>query len=293
MVNTSRLEQLLNLSAKTAEGAAKPASGTSVVRRNNLAVSGVREARQQAQGRALSAAEQARIDASWDALSPVQPDTTVPARQRQFNQMARAEAITSGFDVLRAQLSQTFRKRDMRVLGICSPRSGAGASFTAAGLLASFARRRVQRVVGLDLSLPNPSLHRYFEVQSTASILPLIEGDVPVESHLLRATPKLALGLGARQADLMGSVIPSHGLAGALLSIQNVLAPEIVICDLPPLLEGDASLSMLPCLDAVLLVADARRTKASDIAACERSLSDQATLLGVVLNHHAPARGGV
>jgi protein-tyrosine kinase len=281
MVNTTRLEKLLNLSSKGVEDAAKPVA---VVQRRNLALSGVRDMRRDGRGRALSTADQARIDAAWDALGPAQRDPDPDPKVRQFNQLARAESITSGFDILRTQLAQTFQKRSLRVLGITAPHSGAGTSFAVAGLLASFARRRAQRVVGLDLCQNGPQLHRYFEIVPPHPILPLVEGHMPIESHLVRATPLLALGLNAPDPAHLGSVLPADGLGDLLGDLMQILAPDLVICDLPPLLAGDAALSLVPLMDAVLVVSDGQRTRAADIAACERALHDQTEFLGVVMN---------
>ena len=48
--------------------------------------------------------------------------------------------------------------------------------------------------------------------------------------------------------------------------------------------------SFLPNVDAILIVADATRTSAAQIAECERAISGQANLLGVVLNKVPAAR---
>lgn len=281
MVNTSRLEKLLNLSSKGTEGEAKPSVPAL---RRNLALSGLRDARRDGGSRAPSVVDQARVDAAWDALSSAQRNPNADLRLRQFNQLARADVVTSGFDVLRTQLVQTFQKRGLRVLGITAPHQGAGTSFTTAGLLAACARRRTQRVVGLDLCPAKPALHQYFEITPPHPILPLVEGQMPVESHLVRATPILALGLSAPAAEPAATPLPAEGVGDLLADLVQVLAPDMVICDMPPLLVGDAALSLVPLMDAVLLVSDSTCTRADDIAACERALHDQTEFLGVVMN---------
>ena len=64
----------------------------------------------------------------------------------------------------------------------------------------------------------------------------------------------------------------------------GTLFPDIVLYDLPPMLEYDDLQAFLPQLDGVLLVADATRTVASQIEECERRLEGKASLLGVILN---------
>ena len=290
MVNTQRLEQLLTDQEDDPLLSRVPAVTTP---RRSLAVSGGRETRRLVNGRALSVRNAALIEAAWDNLDPLRADPKPDPRTRQFNALARNPQVASLFDVLRAQLVQAFQKRNMRTLGVTSPLGGAGASYTTAGLLASFARRKDARVIGLDLNIANPALHRYFEVLSPGPITRMIEGALPIESHIQRATANLGLGLGEAMPDLgASSVIEQHVFADFMLDVVQFLAPDLIICDLPPLLEGDSALGLLPSIDAVLVVADARTTKASQIADCERILLDRAEFLGVVLNHDTMTKAG-
>ena len=260
--------------------------------RRGLAVSGARDVRRVINGRTVSVRNMAMIDAAWGNLASINRDPKPDTQMRQFNELARKAENASRFDVLRAQLLQAFQKRNFKVLGLTSPHAGCGVSFTTAGLLASFARRKEARVVGLDLNLTRPSLHKYFEVLAPGSLMGAIDGQVPLESHLQRATPNLALGLHAA-TDAHDNVVPEKtAFIDFLTDLSQILSPDMVVCDLPPLLEGDKALTMLPGMDAVLMIADARRTTAGQIAACERILSEQAEFLGVVLNRAVGTKVG-
>lgn len=289
VVNTQRLEQLLIDQEPDLSDARLPAL---VPQRRNLAVSGGRDVRSVVSGRALSVRNLALIDAAWANLDPLVRDQKPDQKVKQFNVLARDPNVGRLFDVLRAQLVQAFQKRNLRCLGVTSPVAGAGASYTTAGLLASFARRKDARVVGLDLNLSNPSLHRFFEVLAPGPIAAVIEGEVPVESHLQRATANLAIGLNNAAPSDIGAAIDASVFADFLADMVQFLAPDLIICDLPPLLSGDAALSLLPSVDAVLVVADARSTQSGHIAQCERILQDQAEFLGVVLNHDTTTQAG-
>lgn len=289
VVNTQRLEKLLTDQDAGDNGQRLPALAP---QRRNMAVSGGRDTRRDATGRAVSARNMVVIDAAWSALDPLVRDPKPDAKIKQFNALGRDPKVGSLFDVLRAQLVQAFQKRNLRCLGVTSPVTGAGASYTTAGLLASVARRKDARVVGLDLNLSNPSLHRFFEVKAPGPIVAMIEGRVPVESHLQRATANLALGLSNADPAATGAGVDAAMFADFMTDMMQFLAPDLIICDLPPLLTGDATLSLLPSVDAVLLVADARTTRAGQIAECERIVQGQAEFLGVVLNHDTTIRTG-
>ena len=292
MVNTRKLEQLLKRSDRT-KTTGKGQPETTPLRRG-LALSGGPALRNDHPANTPEPLVVPLNDVAWDQLDGLTPDPDIAKEHRAFNQHARTPAVTAQFDVLRTQLVQTFRKRGLRCLGITSPHSNAGTSFVAAGLLASFARRTDLHVVGLDLNFANPALHRYFEAVPDGPILSAIEGSIPVESHLRRAGPTLALGLNqpAHAPEQGSAAFPAEDFADMVQDILGFLGPDFVICDMPPLLEGDCALNLLPGIDAVLVVSNSHTTSAEDIAACERVLHEQAAFLGVVMNRAAPAPKG-
>jgi protein-tyrosine kinase len=286
MVNTDRLERLLT------EQEVDPAlsRGTNGGARRSLAISGARDLRRTGSGRALNLRQLAAVEAAWGGLDVLAKATDVQKQDKQFNALARSPQVASLFDVLRAQLVTTFQRRNLRTLGVTSPVSGAGTSYTTAGLLASFARRNEGRVVGLDLNLSNPSMHKFFEVTSPGPISPMIYAEMPIESHLRRATANLAVGLGGDRVSIP-TLLEGRVFSEFIGDLVQLLAPDMIICDLPPLLEGDAALSLLSSIDAVLVIADGARTRAGQIADCERIVQDQAEFLGVVLNRATTAWG--
>ncbi len=289
MVDTTRLEKLLG---RAPNPAPKRPGSSMVPATRNMALSGPRDMRREG-ARALSPQRLAQIEAQWDNLQGFRRDPAPDAKITQFNKQARAPEVVALFDVLRTQLAQTFAERRVRTLAITAPTGGCGTSFVTAGLLASFARRNEQRVLGLDLNAASPALHRFFELASAGPIDRLISGAISPHEHLVKITSRVAVGLGASHAsqDLLAQAISAQELAEMLDELTVDFAPELVICDLPPLLEGDAAMTILPQMGATLLVADSARTTAADITQCERLLAEKSDFLGVILNQNtSPAR---
>ena len=286
MVDTRRLEKLMSSAEPATAGdrtGREPVQG-----RRALALSGHREMRRAGQGRARSAQRQAVIDANWEALARCQPEAATDKAMQQFNAMALKSDIVSRFDLLRTQLVQRFRNRDMVTLGITGPNSGTGASFAAAGLVAALARRGDLRVIGMDLNLRAPALHRYFEIASDQPVQDLLCGDVPPQAHLRRLAATVALAPGVAVPGEPTSVVTEE-LITTFAELSDAYAPDLIICDLPPLLQGDTALEICSHLDAVLITADSRRTRADEVIACERLLSGQTEFLGVILNNYTGA----
>lgn len=286
MVDTRRLEKLMSLTDSSAK-ADRSVDDINQPRRS-LALSGHRDMRRAGQGKARNVQRQAMVDANWADLDRCVSEPTADKRSRQFNVMARNADVISRFDILRTQLVQSFRSRGLTSLGISAPADGVGTSFAAAGLIASLARRGDLRVIGLDLNLRAPALHRYFEVAPAGSMLDFLNGETPPEVHLQRLTDTVALGLGQPVSDMVLSTgFSADDLFATLSETVDRYAPDMIVCDLPPLLRGDTALSICSHLDGVLLVADSQRTRAEDITACERLLTGQTEFLGVILNNYS------
>ena len=66
--------------------------------------------------------------------------------------------------------------------------------------------------------------------------------------------------------------------------MRDKLKADIIIYNMPSLLESDDCLGMLPLVETTLLVVGAEYDTVSDIDASERELQTRSRLLGVVLN---------
>jgi len=78
---------------------------------------------------------------------------------------------------------------------------------------------------------------------------------------------------------------------GALLqTIKRDFRSRIVIFDLPPMLLGDDVISILPRMDATLLIAGVGSTSLSDIKECQKHLQ-RSPVIRVVVNKAAEAAG--
>lgn len=281
MVDTTRLEKLLG---STPGAGARRVSGGAGSAPRGMALSGHPSQRRDPGPRAISAQRQAALDTNWNGLKAFQRDPTPDTAIRQFNKQARAPDVVSLFDVLRTQLAQTFAARQIRTLGITAPGSGTGTSFVTAGLLASFARRDEHRVIGLDLNTAQPALHRYFELASSEPINAYISGALGPYDHLVKITNRVAVGLGAPAEDDMPQTLSDQDLQETIEELVSDFLPDLIICDLPPLLQGDGAIALLPKMDATLLVASAQATSSANIMACERLMDGKTEFLGVVMN---------
>lgn len=283
MVNTRTLEQMLDLSGRNdSDGGAR----RDLVRRGLVVTGpqGVQSPRLGQSGR--SARRLQDILDNWAMLdyatrSDAQPQKTSDST---ISQLARDPQIAGAFDVLRTQLLQAMITNSWTTIGVTSPTHGCGGTFVASALAASCARLEHLRAVLLDLDLQRPGLHAAFDLAPGGSMADMLSGSLPMEAHLQRLTKTFAIGMSDTPHNSPVSVLQSDAAQSVMTEIRTQLAPDIIICDLPPLLGGDAAIAMLPQLDGVLLVADGTQTLPRDITDCERLIEGKSQLLGVILN---------
>lgn len=221
----------------------------------------------------------------WDALR-LAPDDV----QRQFMPGAplvnffRRDPAAKAFDLLRTRLLQALRAHGWNRIAIASPTSGCGSTFTALNLAQSLARVPGSRTVLMDLNHRNPGIAKALHMQDVGDMRGFLAGEVAMEQHLMRVSKTLALGLISAPDDGAAEILHDPRSAQTLDKMTQTLNPDVVIYDLPPVLEYDDLAAFLPHVDGVLMVADGTRTTASHIAACERTLDGQSQLLGIILN---------
>jgi Mrp family chromosome partitioning ATPase len=219
----------------------------------------------------------------WDAL----PVIAFPAERLRANGLflnRKHPDASAVFDSLRTRLWHLCQQNGWRRVLITSPRAGAGKSLVAANLALALGRRTGGRAVLVDLALAAPGLAGLFGVTDAGDLSAYLFGESPLEQHFHRMGPGLALGFA-------GVAVPGacdHWHAPAvrrrLDEITARLEPDLALFDAPPLLGGDGAIALLPRVDAALLVVDATRDTASEIAASKALIEETCPLAGIVLN---------
>jgi protein-tyrosine kinase len=219
----------------------------------------------------------------WDSISPISLDAQQLSGNGLFTQNSSNPAV-SVFDMLRTRLLQALREKGWQRIAITSPTHGCGKSFVAANLALSLSRLPATRSILMDLELRRPHLAGIFGVADAAPLREFLFGEQPLESHFRRYGKNLGLALNSEPVEDPATVLQDPDTAMALDAMIQQLQPDAVIYDLPPALVSDDVMSMIPQIDAVLLVVDGTRTTAEEIKASERMLDGHVPLMGVVLN---------
>ena len=244
-------------------------------------------ARRQASGAGVARLSPPGVDAAWSALKETRLVTRDLRRNRIFADHGCAESTP--FDMLRTRMLRQMRAEKWRRVAITSPHPGCGKSTVAANLALSFARQPDIRTVLCEIDMRHPSLSRLLGVWAPPQFSRVLAGEETPEDHLLRVGENLALALNAEPVSGASEMLQAPSLPQTLDRIERLLAPSVVLFDLPPMLRSDDAMAFLDKVDCALLVAEADVTTIDDIDRCERELAEQTNVLGVVLNklrHH-------
>jgi protein-tyrosine kinase len=234
---------------------------------------------------AVSDVKRDKREEVWSVLHNARrTEAEVPRAWRRRKVAAKREEAVQAFDLLRTQFLQGVRSQDMKRIAVAAPRSGNGATFTAVNLARALARVPGCKTVLLDLNLRSPGVANAIGVEAEGNMDDFLTGEISFLQHLLRYNDGLALGLSRNARPNASDLLQSGLVAKSVSEMTHLLKPDVVMLDLPPILEYDDLSAVLPHVDGVLLVADGTNTQTRDIEECERLIAKHSRLMGVVLN---------
>ncbi len=221
--------------------------------------------------------------AGWNGLTIVKLNKRHLARQRILTG-AKRSAASDTFDTLRARMIKALRDNGWSRVAITSPTKGCGKTFTAANLAMSCARQTGLRSVLFDMDFRNPKLAGVLGVRPPGPFGEYLYDIEPPEAHLLRVEDNLAVALNDRAMAEPSDLLADDRTEATIAKMQEALTPDVVMFDMPPMLQFEDVRTFLPRVDAVLVVSGGKTTKAEEIREVERLLDGKVPLLGVVLN---------
>ncbi|WP_425045852.1 CpsD/CapB family tyrosine-protein kinase [Primorskyibacter sp. S87] len=227
----------------------------------------------------------ARLPDTWDRLPLRLPGVQKHLRSRApLISFFRNDPAAKAFDLLRTRLLQTLRERGWQRVAVTGPTSGCGSTFTAVNLALSLARVPGSRNILMDLNQRTPGIADLLDMHDSGQMRRFLCGEAQPAEHLVRICDTLAVGLTQEPDSQSAELLQTANCTVAMANMVDEINPDVVIYDLPPMLEHDDLAAFLPQVDGVLLVSDATRTTPDHLAACERILGDRTELLGVILN---------
>ncbi|MFN4129667.1 MAG: CpsD/CapB family tyrosine-protein kinase [Paracoccaceae bacterium] len=222
------------------------------------------------------------LAAIWSELDEV------PLRPRQLEE-ARIIAHQPGpgaaaYDLMRTNLLRHLREHGWTRVAISSPGSGCGKTTVCLNLAFSLARQTDLRVLVLEMDLRRPAMSPMLGLTGKPNLAEVLEGKQTPERGLVRFGTNLAIGASTDPVPNPAELLSSAQAAATIDAIEARFKPDVILCDLPPVLVTDDTLAFLDQVDCALLVAAAGHSTVADIDRAGKELADNTRVLGVVLN---------
>jgi Mrp family chromosome partitioning ATPase len=227
-------------------------------------------------------------DVPAEAVSPATRRITVNESGLQDSRLLLPGVVgeaAHGFRLLRTQVMQRMRQRGWNTLAVLSAGPDEGKTFTAINLAIAIAALRDASALLVDLDLRLPRVHRRFGFLPTAGVEDCLRGAATLPEALvtIEGYPGLTLLPALRPVEHSSELIGSPEAQAFFRGIKEHDPNRIVIYDLPPVLATDDALTLVPQMDAALLVIGDGRTHREDLTRCLELLHDT-PVLGTVLN---------
>lgn len=235
----------------------------------------------QSHSRSTSAGAAEEIIYSETQIVTVDPEHLEKNRIVAFN---KNDPLSVNFDLLRTQVLRKMEKNGWRTLAITSPTPASGKTVVAINLAMSVAHQTEKTAVLVDLDLRRPKVASYLGIQPDSSLNGFFSGEIELSQALYNlGLPRLVV-LPTRQAEEKpAELLASRKVGDLVVELRDRYEDRITIIDLPPILNVDDVLSVLPQIDCVLVVVANGESTKEEIQESLRYLP-AVNFVGAVLN---------
>lgn len=196
----------------------------------------------------------------------------------------KRDPLSASFDLLRTQVLHKMDENNWRTLAVISPTAGCGKTVVAINLAISIAHHSNKTAMLVDFDLRRPKVGEYLGVVDGVSLSDVLDGDADVADIMVNpGLPKLVILPTAKPVLQSAEVLSSKKVEGLIHELRERYQERIVLFDLPPLLNSDDAITLLPRVDCALLVIGNGVVSKAELEESRRHLNG-VNLLGVVLN---------
>lgn len=196
----------------------------------------------------------------------------------------KSDLNSLSFDLLRTQVLQKMDQNGLRTLAIVSPVPGCGKTVVAINLAMSIAHHTQKTAMLVDFDLRKPKIAEYLGIATHTSFNEVLEGKAQISDVMVNpGIPQLVVIPVGRSIKKSAETMASDKVKSIISEVRDRYKDRVVIFDLPPLLNVDDAIAVLPQIDCVLMVVGNGMVTKQEMEASLHLL--RATdLLGVILN---------
>lgn len=188
------------------------------------------------------------------------------------------------FNILRTKIFSVMQDREWKSLAITSPGPGCGKTTIAINLALSLARQETCRTVLVDLDLSRPTIASKFGIRVQNSLSGYLTGETELGDCFIKVRDNLVMALNNDPLPNSSEITLHQRTRTLREEITELLNPDIIIFDLPPLLVGDDAIGFIPYVDCSMMVLAEGKTSFKEMDQSDQKLGNIDNFLGHVLN---------
>ena len=193
--------------------------------------------------------------------------------------------IHSGvFDSLRTQVLQKMEENNWRTIAVVSPTPESGKTLVSINLSISISNQPNRTAILVDFDLRRPKIATYLGIHTEKSVNDYLAGEAQLQEVMFNpGIPGLVVMPTMRAISKSAEMLASKKVKGLVEDLRARYESRIVIFDLPPVLNTDDALVILPYIDCILLVIANGMSTQAEVEQTLHHLPKE-KLLGIVLN---------
>lgn len=188
------------------------------------------------------------------------------------------------FDTLRTQVLQKMDENNWQSIAIISPTAASGKTITALNLGISIAQSPQKTSMVVDFDMRKPKVATYLGINHPKSMNEYLKDKADLSEIILNPSiPRFTVIPTNAQVKNSSEVLSRSKVRGLMNELKERYESRIVIFDLPPILQADDAMVVLPHVDCALLVVSDGNNTESELIQTMRLL-DKTNILGTVIN---------
>ncbi len=231
-----------------------------------------------------AAAPERELDTISYAKTRVVPIHAEHLERHRIVAYNKNSSMSWAFDLLRTQVLKAMEENGWRTLAITSPTPEAGKTVVAINLAMSIAHHTTKTSLLVDFDLRRPKIGNYLGLPMETSLNEVLAGEAPLADAFVNpGVPRLVVLPSRKPMSHSTEVLSSPRVGQLITDLRERYDSRIVIFDLPPLLNTDDAIAVLPKIDCVLMVVANGMNSKKEIEDSLHHLPT-ANLIGTVLN---------
>ncbi len=222
-----------------------------------------------------------QIEYNSTKVVPLSPSHLEKNRVITYNSNDQTNVV---FDLLRTQVLRIMEENNWRTIAVVSPTPASGKTFTAINLAISIAKQPTKTAMLVDFDFRRPRIASYLGLKVDKSLNDYLDGSEIIENIIVNpGISKLVVLPTLRSMKKPAELIGSAKVRGLINELGSKYQSRIVIFDLPPVLNADDAMVMMPMVDCVLLVVANGMSSKTEIEDTLHHIPKE-KLLGIVMN---------